>query len=292
MAQIAKSSVTIHKLCTASILIVLMKVAIQGERGAFSHQAANMLVPKAEVLPCNRSVDVFDALDSGKASCAVVPVENTLAGSVGEHLDLLMERDVFIQREFRLRIEHNLIAFPGVKLKDLRQVLSHPVALDQCRKFLRRHVKLSSAAFYDTAGSVKHLMENKIKDAGAIASRQAAREYGASILLTGLEDNKQNFTRFFLVERNRKVFRGADKTSIVFALRNVPGVLFKALSVFALRDLDLGKIESRPVRGRPWEYVFYVDVLSGEDEAMRKALDHLAEIAGFVKVLGIYPRAK
>lgn len=287
-----KSSITNHKLCTASILIVLMKVAIQGERGAFSHQAANMLVPKAEVLPCSRSVDVFDALDSGKASCAVVPVENTLAGSVGEHLDLLMERDVFIQRELRLRIEHNLIVFPGVKVKDVRQVLSHPVALDQCRKFLRRHAKLSSVAFYDTAGSVKHLMENKIKDAGAIASRQAAREYGASILLTGLEDNKQNFTRFFLVERNRKIFRGADKTSMVFALRNVPGVLFKALSVFALRDLDLGKIESRPVRGRPWEYVFYVDVLSGEDEAMRKALDHLAEIAGFVKVLGIYPRAK
>lgn len=269
-----------------------MKVAIQGERGAFSHQAANMLVPKAEVLPCSRSVDVFDALDSGKASCAVVPVENTLAGSVGENLDLLMERDVFIQQELRLRIEHNLIVFPGVKVKDVRQVLSHPVALDQCRKFLRRHAKLSAIAFYDTAGSVKHLMENKIKDAGAIASRQAAREYGASILLTGLEDNKQNFTRFFLVEKKRKVLRDADKTSIVFALRNVPGVLFKALSVFALRDLDLGKIESRPVRGRPWEYVFYVDVLSREDEAMRKALDHLAEIAGFVKVLGIYPRAK
>src|SRR5215469_15656915 len=153
-----------------------MRVAIQGERGAFSHQAANMLVPKAEVLPCSRSVDVFDALDSGKAACAVVPVENTLAGSVGENLDLLMERSVFIQRELRLRIEHNLIAFPGVKLRDLRHVLSHLVALDQCRKFLRRHAALSSGAFYDTAGSVKHLMENKIKDAGAIASRQAARE--------------------------------------------------------------------------------------------------------------------
>jgi prephenate dehydratase len=269
-----------------------MKVAIQGERGAFSHRAANLLVPKAEVLPCSRSVDVFDALASGKAGCIVVPVENTLAGSVGEHLDLLMERDVFVQQELRLRIEHNLIVFPGVKLKDVRHVLSHPVALDQCRDFLRKHPKLIKEAFYDTAGSVKHLMENKIKNAAGIASTQAAREYGGQVLLTGLEDDKQNFTRFFLAAKNKKVLRNADKTSIVFSVKNVPGALFKALSVFTLRDLDLSKIESRPVRGQPWEYLFYVDVLSGEDEPMRKALDHLAEIAGFVKVLGIYPRAK
>lgn len=269
-----------------------MKVAIQGERGAFSHQAAAKLAPKAEVLPCSRSVDVFDALDSGRAACAVVPVENTLAGSVGEHLDLLLERRVFVGGEFRLRIEHNLIVFPGVKLKDLRQVLSHPVALDQCRRFLRKHAKMIPAAFYDTAGSVKHLMENQIKNAGAIASRQAAAEYGGRILLRGLEDNKQNFTRFFLVEKTKKIATDSNKTSVVFSLKNVAGALFKALSVFALRDLDLGKIESRPVRGRPWEYMFYVDVLSGETEAMRKALDHLAEIAVFVKVLGIYPGAK
>ena len=272
--------------------VSFMKVAIQGERGAFSHQAAIRLAPGAEVLPCSRSIDVFDALDSGSAACAVVPVENTLAGSVGEHLDLLMERQVFVRGELRLRIEHNLIVFPGVKLKDVRQVLSHPVALDQCRRFLRKHIKMIPAAFYDTAGSVKHLMKNQVKDAGAIASRQAAQEYGGRILLSGLEDNKQNFTRFFLVEKTREIVAKADKTSVVFSLKNVAGALFKALSVFALRDLDLGKIESRPVRGRPWEYMFYVDVLSGQTEAMGKALDHLAEIAGFVKVLGIYPGAK
>src|SRR5215469_9877575 len=147
-----------------------MKVAIQGERGAFSHQAAFELVPEAEVLPCTRSIEVFDALDSGEAEYAVVPVENTLAGPVGEHLDLLLERPVFIQRELRLRIEHNLIAAPGVKLKDLRQVLSHPVALDQCRNFFRKHPRISAMAFYDTAGSVKHVMAEKLKDAGAIAS--------------------------------------------------------------------------------------------------------------------------
>jgi prephenate dehydratase len=147
-------------------------------------------------------------------------------------------------------------------------------------------------AFYDTAGSVKHVVGNKLKDSGAIASRQAAREYGGRILMTGLEDEKQNFTRFFLLQKRKKVLAGADKSSIVFSLKNVSGALFKALSVFALRDLDLSKIESRPVRGRPWEYIFYIDVLRGEDTAMCRALDHLAEIAGFVKVLGVYPRAK
>lgn len=269
-----------------------MLVAIQGERGSFSHQAAEALAPRAKVLPCSRSVEVFDALDSGQATCAVIPVENTLAGYVGEHLDLLLERDVFIQQEYRLRIEHNLIVAPGVKLRDLRQVFSHPVALDQCRRFFRKHPRIAPTAFYDTAGSVKHVAGNKLKDSGAIASRRAAREYDGEILLQGLEDEKQNFTRFFLIQKQKKELVNADKCSIVFSLRNISGALFKALSVFALRDLDLSKIESRPVRGKPWEYMFYVDVLRGEDEAMRKALDHLGEIAGFVKVLGLYPRAK
>lgn len=251
-----------------------------------------MLAPKAQVLPCSRSVEVFDALDSGRAHCAVIPVENTLAGYVGEHLDLLLEREVFIQREYRLRIEHNLIATPGTKMRDLRQVLSHPVALDQCRRFFQKHTGISPVAFYDTAGSVKHVIGNKLRDSGAIAGGHAAEEYGGQVLMSGLEDEKQNFTRFFLIQKRRKVLAGADKSSIVFSLKNVSGALFKALSVFALRDLDLSKIESRPVRGRPWEYMFYADILRGEDEPMRRALEHLAEIAGFVKVLGVYPRAK
>ncbi len=269
-----------------------MKVAIQGERGAFSHQAALQLLPRAQVLPCGRSVEVFDALESGRAQAAVIPVENTLAGPVGEHLDLLLERDVFITRELLLRIEHNLIAAPGVKLKDVRQALSHPVALDQCRNFFRRHKQITAVPFYDTAGSVKHVMENKLPDAAGIASRQAAREYGGRILMSGLEDNRQNVTRFFLILKKRKIVPNADNTSLVFSLKNVAGALFRALSVFALRDLDLSKIESRPVRGRPWEYSFFVDVLRGDDLAMRNALRHLEEVAGFVKVLGVYPRAK
>jgi prephenate dehydratase len=210
---------------------------------------------------------------------------------VGEHLDLLLERDVFIHAEMRLRIEHNLIAMPGVKLKDIRQVLSHPVALDQCRNFFRRHKGVAAVPFYDTAGSVKHIMAQGLRDTAAIASSQAAREYQARVLRSGLEDNKQNFTRFFLIDKRKKISSKANKTSLVFSLKNVSGALFKALSVFALRELDLSKIESRPVRGRPWEYCFYVDVLRGNDSAMRLALKHLEEIAGFVKVLGVYPRA-
>src|SRR5258708_11084810 len=269
-----------------------MKVAIQGERGAFSHQAALQLLPKASVLACATSMEVFDALDSRQVAAAVIPVENTLAGPVGEHLDLLLERDVFIHAEMRLRIAHNLIAAPGVKLKDICQVLSHPVALDQCRNFFRRHRGISAVPFYDTAGGVKHILADGLRDAAAIASHQAAKEYGGKVLMSGLEDNKQKFTRFFLIDKSRKARAHADKTSLVFSLKNVSGALFKALSVFALRDLDLSKIESRPARGKPWEYRFYVDVLRGNDPAMRLALKHLEEIAGFVKVLGVYRRAK
>lgn len=269
-----------------------MKVAIQGERGSFSHQAALKMLPRAEVLACSRSVEVFDAVDSGRARAAVIPVENTLAGPVGEHLDLLLERNVFIQRELHLRIEHNLIAAPGAKQKDIRQVLSHPVALDQCRDFFRRHRGVAAVGFYDTAGAVKYVMANRLRDTAAIASRQAAKEYGARVLVAGLEDDTQNFTRFFLIQKRKEIVAKAGKTSLVFSLKNEPGALFKALSVFALRDLDLSKIESRPVRGRPWEYMFFVDVLRGDDEAMRLALRHLEEIAGLVKVLGVYPRAQ
>ncbi len=268
-----------------------MKIAIQGERGAFSHQAALRLVRGANVLACASSVQVFDALESRRAAAAVVPVENTLAGPVGEHLDLLLERDVFIHAELLLRIEHNLISTPGTRLKDVRQVLSHPVALDQCRNFFRRHRGISAVPFYDTAGSVKHIMAQRLRDTAAIASGQAAKEYGGKVLMSGLEDNKQNFTRFFLIARKKKISANADKTSLVFSLKNISGALFKALSVFALRDLDLSKIESRPVRGKPWEYRFYVDVLRGDDQAMRLALKHLEEIAGFVKVMGVYPGA-
>lgn len=269
-----------------------MKIAIQGELGSFSHAAARELAPGAVIVPCAISRQVFAKLRSGAVLAAVIPIENSLAGSVAEHFDLLLEHDFFIQREFQLRIEHNLIAAPGVKLANVRQVFSHPVALNQCREFFHLHKKIRSEPFYDTAGSVKHVVQNKLQHAAAIASRQAAAEYGGRILQTSLEDNKQNFTRFFWISRSRRVLSGADKTSIAFSLKNVSGALFKALSVFALRDISLSKIESRPVRGLPWEYVFYVDLMCGREPAAQKALDHLTEIADFVKLLGIYPAAR
>jgi prephenate dehydratase len=268
-----------------------MKVAIQGEAGSFSHEAARRMAPGCTIVSCARSAEVFERVGRKTVDAAVIPIENSLAGSVTEHFDLLLARKVFIEREFRLRIVHNLIALPGVGRKDLRRVYSHPVALEQCRDFFRRNKKIEPVPFYDTAGSVKHVVDNRLRDAAGIAGRQAARAYKGRILAAGIEDDKRNFTRFFLIRREPRVLTGANKTSIAFSLQNIPGALFKALSVFALRDISLSKIESRPMRGRPWEYVFYVDFLRGDDLAARNALRHLAEVADLVKVLGVYPSA-
>jgi len=256
-----------------------MKVAIQGELGSFSHEAAEKMLPRCKVVPCARSAEVFDRVEQGSADAAVIPIENTLAGTVAEHADLLVARDVFIQAEYLLRIVHNVIAAPGVRLRSLKRVLSHPVALDQCRDFFRRHPEIEAVPFYDTAGSVKHVMSDGLQDAAGIAGKQAAREYSGNILRAGIEDDKRNFTRFFLIRKlvRRKrtsqyesmIPKNANKTSIAFHVKNTPGVLFKSLSVFALRDISLSKIESRPMRGRPWEYVFYVDFLRGDDEPAR-----------------------
>jgi prephenate dehydratase len=271
------------------------------------------------VVPCARSAEVFDRVEGGTVAAAVIPIENTLAGTVAEHADLLVARNVFIQAEYLLRIVHNIIAAPGVKIGCLRRVLSHPVALDQCREFFRRHPQIEAVPFYDTAGSVKQVTTSGLKDAAGIAGRQAVREYAGKILEAGIEDDKRNFTRFFLIRKRspgktrpfsqsprepgnpagnafdldyqRLIPGGANKTSIAFKVKNVPGALFKSLSVFALRDISLSKIESRPMRGRPWEYVFYVDFLRGDDEPARNALRHLGEVAEFVKVLGVYPAA-
>jgi prephenate dehydratase len=268
-----------------------MKVAIQGEPGSFSHEAARRMVPGCVIVPCARSVEVFDHLATGKVAVAIVPIENTLAGTVTEHADLLLARDVFIQREFHLRIVHNLIAPPGVRKADIRRAFSHPVALDQCRDFFTKNSRINATPFYDTAGSVKHIMANKLRDAAGIASRHAASVYRARILAAGIEDDKRNFTRFFLLRRKARPLHGSDKTSIAFGLKNVPGALHKALRVFAERDISLSKIESRPMRGRPWEYVFYADFLRGDDKVARGALLQLRAVADMVKVLGIYPAA-
>jgi prephenate dehydratase len=268
-----------------------MKVAIQGEAGSFSHEAARWMVAGCTIVPCARSVEVFDRLERGSVRAAVIPIENSLAGSVGEHLDLLLARKVFIQQEFRLRIVHNLIAAPGVQRREVRRVYSHPVALEQCREFFRRNRKMEPVPFYDTAGSVKHVIESGMRDAAAIAGRHAAHMYRGRILAANIEDDKQNFTRFFLIQKARCIVPGANKTSIAFIVRNVPGALYRALGVFAINGIDLAKIESRPMRGKPWQYSFFADLLRGDDKLARRALRDLGNVAERVKVLGIYPAA-
>lgn len=239
-------------------------------------------------MPCPVSTDVFLALKTRRAAAAVIPIENSLAGPVSEHLDLLLAHSFFACGELRLRIEHNLIAMPGVHFRDIKRVYSHPVALAQCRDFFRQHPNIHPEPFYDTAGSVKHVVGDAINDAAGIAGIQAADEFRGKVIRRNIEDDKQNFTRFLLITRQRQVLPGANRTLLAYALKNAPGALFKSLSVFALRDISLSNIESRPVRGRPWEYVFFVDILCGDDETARNAIRHLQEIADFVRVLGIY----
>ncbi len=298
-----------------------MRVAFQGELGAFSQQAIRQFFgTQAEPVPRPRFDDIFAALKSGTVDAAAVPIENTLAGSVHENYDLLMRYPFEITAETNVRVVHNLIAPPGTSFKDIQRVYSHPVALNQCLDFFAQNPKIERVPYYDTAGSVKMLMEEHPSQSAAIASELAARIYKARILKRGIEDDRQNFTRFFLLEpagAKPREIPGAPqsgagrghgkksiprtprvsserpwKTSLVFSTKNVPGALFRALSALALRDLNLVKIESRPLRGKPWEYLFYLDLLGHRDEKnVQNALAHLAEVADFLRVLGSYRSA-
>ena len=277
-----------------------LRAAFQGEPGAFSQEALEKLLGKrAEAVPCQRFEDVFLMLKEKRVSGAVIPIENTLAGSVHENYDHLLHFDFQICGETNVRINHNLIAAPGVRFRDLRQVYSHPVALNQCLKFFARYPAIERVPFYDTAGSVKTILQEKRSDAAAIASAVAAEIYGGHILRRSLEDERRNFTRFFLLRRSADAGRSLTaagrarewKTSLVFSTRNIPGALFRAMSAFSLRDINLTKIESRPLRGKPWEYLFYLDLLGRvDDPKVQKALGHLGELADFLRVLGCYPK--
>jgi prephenate dehydratase len=277
-----------------------LPVAFQGERGAFSEEAARMLAgPDVAVLPCARFEDVFRALKDGRAAGAAVPIENTLAGSVHENYDHLVNFELPIVGETSVRIVHNLIAPSGVPFSKIKRVFSHPVALNQCLDFFARNPQMERIPFYDTAGSAKMVMEEGLTDAAAIASSVAAEIYGGRILRRSIESDRQNFTRFFLLRTPQFARRypvqpknhTAWKTTVVFSTRNIPGALFRALSAFALRDLNLTKIESRPLRGKPWEYLFYLDFLDRVDSPnAQNALNHLREIADFLRVLGCYPK--
>jgi prephenate dehydratase len=273
------------------------RVSFQGEKGAFSQVAVQQLLGNdVEVVPFQRFEEVFRALADGKVDAAAIPIENTLHGSVHENYDHLVNFELPIQAETNVRVSHSLSACPGVPFRSIRRVFSHPVALNQCLKFFEANPQLERVPFYDTAGSVKMIMEEKPSDAAAIASSIAAGLYGARILKKGIEDDPSNFTRFFLLTRPGsrpiKPKNAQWKTTLVFRTRNVPGALFRCLSAFALRDISCTKIESRPLRGTPWEYLFYLDFLGRSDDPVSlKALGHLSEMADLVRVLGTYPKA-
>lgn len=273
-----------------------MKIAFQGETGAFSEEAVWALFPAAMPVPTPSFEEVFESVVTGRVERAMVPIENSLFGSVHVNYDLLREHAVQIVGELKLRIRHNLMAVPGTTLATIRRVHSHPQALGQCQTFLREQLPHAEAVpAYDTAGSAKMIAEAGATDVAAIAGERAATEYSLDILAAGIESNHQNYTRFLVLAPDQEVVDvEAEKTSIVFALReNVPGALFKSLAVFALRDLDLFKVESRPLIGSPGQYLFYLDFEGGfADEPVQRALDHLSEITGWVKVLGSYPHGK
>jgi prephenate dehydratase len=267
-----------------------MKIAIQGEPGSFSHEAALKLVNDALIAPFSLSADVFQALVNRDVDAAAIPIENSLAGSVSEHFDLLLTHDVKVERETLLRIRHNLIGISGTSIGDIDRVFSHPVALAQCRRFLADHPKMEAYSFYDTAGSVKQLVELRDHHAAAIASAAAAEYYGASILQSDIEDNPENYTRFFLVRRaGEGVLDGpANKMSLAFSVENRPGSLVEALSELKAMGTNLTKIESRPVHGKPWEYIFYVDCQIRSREEGTRALEALKPHCAMVKSLGCY----
>lgn len=270
-----------------------MKVAIQGEPGSFSHEAAKKLNAEAEIVPFSLSAEVFTALANGAVEAAVIPIENSLAGSVLEHFDLLLAHNVQVERETLLRIRHNLIALKDSSSDDIDRVYSHPVALAQCRRFLAAHPKMKSIAFYDTAGSVKQLVELSDHRAAAIASAAAAHFYGANILQADIEDNPENFTRFFLVRRKGESIADpeSNKISIAFSVENRPGSLVAALAELSAIGTNLTKIESRPVHGKPWEYIFYVDCQIHSAEEGSRALAALKPHCAMVKELGRYQEA-
>jgi prephenate dehydratase len=269
------------------------RIAFQGEIGAYSEEAALDLYPGAEVVPCSSFERVFEAVSNGIVDAGVIPIENSLHGSVHANYDLLREHDLVITRERQLRICHHLLARSGASIEGIRSVRSHPQALGQCRDFLRdRLADAEIIPSYDTAGAAKQVAAGSSVTEAAIASRSAGREYGLDVLASGIESDPNNFTRFLGLEREACDHTGLidPKTSVLYVpRRNIPGVLFKSLAVFALRDIDLFKIESRPLVGSPGQYIFYLDLAGSiADETVRHAVGHLQEIAGFVKVLGSY----
>ena len=271
----------------------LRAASFQGEAGAYSEGAlVAFFGENVTPLPCESFDEAFAALERDEVEAAVLPVENTLGGSIHRNYDLMLRHDFCIIGELNFPIRHQLMALPGVKLEEIKLVWSHPQALAQC-EFTIDRLGVGRQATYDTAGSAKMVREQGRRDVAAIASRRAAEVYDLSILAEDIADEVDNITRFVVLAKKPIVVPEdvPAKSTIVFSLKNQPGVLFKALSVFALRDLDLTKLESRPLRGQKWRYFFYLDVAASlSQEPLQRALDHLSEISTFQRVLGSYPK--
>jgi prephenate dehydratase len=270
-----------------------MAIAIQGERGSFSHEAALVFQPQASIHACTLSPEAFRSLEAGEVDAAVLPIENSLAGSVVEHYDLLWQHDVKAEREIRLRIKHYLIGMPGSEIETIHRVYSHPVALAQVRRFLAEHPHMEAVPFYDTAGSVKQLMELRDRHSAGVASLQAAVTYGGQVLASGIEDDPENYTRFLVLRRPEDIFFDPliNKLSLAFTVAHQPGTLVGALEVLASEKANLTKIQSRPVHGQPWHYVFYVDCLVTGHEMADRVLEGLRAYCSVVKELGRYQAA-
>lgn len=269
------------------------RVAFQGEHGAFSEMAVFNLFPEAETeaVPLPSFPEVFSAVLAGDVDFGMVPIENALAGPINENYDLLLEfSDLHIVGETQVRVEHNLIGIPGTKLETIKRVFSHPQGLAQSKQFLESHKGWEAVPFYDTAGSVKHVAATGDPSLAAIASAEAARVYGMEILVPGVETNHRNFTRFFLIARRSEPGQGRpNKASLVFATADEPGALSRCLAVFARHGVNMTKLESRPIHGRPWDYMFYVDArLPAETGAFERTLAELGEVAKELRLLGVY----
>jgi prephenate dehydratase len=268
-----------------------VRVAFQGEPGAYSEEAAVTLFRGAETVPCVHLADAFEAVAAGRADRAVVPAENSQAGSINETYDLLLAHDLVIGAELDLRVSHCLMAVPGQPLAAVTRVYSHPQALAQCEAYLRR-LGAEPVPFYDTAGSAKMIHQERRHACAAIASRRAAEIYGLEILAEGIETNRHNFTRFLAIGRVPAARGALSKTTIVFGVQNRPGSLYRVLASLATREINLSKLESRPGRTRPWEYVFYVDFDGHADDApVQAALEEMRHHTSMLRVLGSYPPA-
>lgn len=266
------------------------RVAYQGEPGAFSEKAVRRYFSDiAETIPCFAFSDVFDAVVSDRADFGMIPIENTLAGNVHPNYDLLLEYDVQIVGEVKLRIVHNLIAHTGMRLEDIRVVYTHPQAAMQCDQFLRSRPQWRVQLSYDTAGSVKYIKDQGIREGAAIASKEAAEKFGMEIIKEGVETSPLNYTRFIVIARQAPAGREADKISILFNTRNEPGALARVLNMLAEQGINLTKLESRPLAGKPWEYMFYADFEGdGRDPRTQAIINEMKSAATFFKMLGSY----